>query len=179
MGLFDYITGHRREKWTIEQQHLKDKAELKLEFERRKKELEIGIAEKRQELERSRLDYQIREQQERFKEQFEEYDDEETQPTELEMLAPFLTEILNKNKVQSQTAGGSNGSSQKTLDTPIIPPAVSFNDDEIDEIYKALPQVYRSVAKQLSDDQIKNFVRSKYPTITEDCLNRAILRIKK
>ena len=56
--------------------------------------------------------------------------------------------------------------------------AVSFTDEQIKQIWSSVPSFYRGVAKTLSDEQVKEFIKQKQPNIDVDSLNRAILIIR-
>jgi len=182
MAWFDWIGRQSREKWELEKEFLRERHDQKLDLERRRKEIDLLTAEKRSQLERARLDYQIKSEEEKLKEDFEDFEDETLDDgddsQEMKLLAPFLTKILNKN-----TAPVGDDSSRNTATPPTTqqaaPPGLTFTDEELDEIYKSTPDQYKKLAKLMTDEQIKKFIRSRYPAITDECLSRACIRIKR
>lgn len=178
MGLFDWINKKATEKWIIEQDFLRERNEQKLEMEREKHDLKLSVAKKQSQLEICRLDYQIRDEQEKLKEDFDSTDDEEDGEGDnpmLKIFGPVVANMMNSNRpAQTPSENLLNPSTPNT-----IPDGVSFTDDELNEIYKAIPTPYKQIAKTMSEQQIAEFIKGKYPKITQECLNRAVMRVKK
>lgn len=183
MGFFNFFRAgsaefdKKREEQKLEFE--REKHEQRLELERRRKEIDILTAEKRAALERARLDYQIKDEERKIKEDFEDYieDDDDEDSAETKLLYPLLANILSKNNAPV----GDN--SKKDIETPpniqAAPAELSLSDEEIDEIIKASPPQYIKAARLMSDEQIKKLIRGRYPTISEDTLARACARIKR
>lgn len=180
MGFFDKIFNSRQnaEKWELEKEFLREKNDQKLELERRRKEIELLTAEKRAALERARLEYQLREEEERLKEDFaEEIDDDDGEDSEMmKILAPAIAKFINPNQSQPAAVFKSDDDAYK----PPNPPAmVELSDDEINTIYQATDKKYIAMARIMPDDKIKSFLLSRYPNLSDDTIKRAILRIKR
>lgn len=177
MGFFDLFNPHGAEKWELEKEFMRERHEQKLDLERRKVEARISVEEKKAELERARLDYQLRDEQEKLKEDFEPIIDEESEEDSpmMKMLAPIAAKLLNNNAQPPTPTSSESLNPVETLKTQ----AVSFSDEEIDIIYKELPDAYKKIAKTLPDEEIRKFIKRRYPTITEECLIRASARTKR
>jgi hypothetical protein len=180
MGLWKFLNRRSDEKAQIELDFLREKAEIKLQHERERRDLELSLKRKKQELDEKIIDYKIREQEERMKEDFEDLyqsddDDEETDPS-LKMFAPMIAQMLKTNSPQNVTP-----SVEVVTKADLSPPkadGVTFTDEEINDIYKSLPAIYKKVARSMTDQQIIEFIKEKYPAITQECLNRMILKVK-
>lgn len=179
MGLWDWIT-RPSDKKQLELDFIKEKNEIKLEAERRKHDIDLGIREKKSELDKIMLEYKIKDQEARIEEEFgdiiENQDDENSSEVQLlKMFTPAIAGMMNKSQpTQDQPLGSAipiNPISEK-------PSGLTFTDEEINDIYKALPQVYKTLAKTMDTDQIKKFITGKYPNIDPECLNRMVLRVK-
>lgn len=168
-----------REKWEIEKEFIRERNEQKLELERRRKEIDLLTAEKRAAVERARLDYQLREEEERLKEDFAEEIDDDDDGNDSEMmkiLAPAIAKFINPNQSQPAAVFKSDDDAYK----PPNPPAmVELSDDEINTIYQATDKKYIAMARIMPDDKIKSFLLSRYPNLSDDTIKRAILRIKR
>jgi hypothetical protein len=117
-------------------------------------------------------------QRRRIDEDFNDYDDADDSDGEanmLKMFAPAINGMLSKTN-SPQTPTPTPPQQQQEVSTVS---EISFSDAEIEEIYKALPQVYKTVAKTMSDQQIAEFIKGKYPAISSECLIRAIARVKR
>lgn len=184
MGILSFLTRRSDEKHQLEIDFLREKNEIKLQAERDRRDLEISLKKKKQELDEKLLDYKIRDAEEKIKEDFEDYDDDddETGSEEqqlLKMFAPAINGMMNKNTNSPQnTPPAIENPNNNITKATSQAGGVTFTDDEINEIYKSLPAVYKKVARGLSDDQIKNFIKSKYPQIADECLNRMIAKVK-
>lgn len=179
MGLFDFINKRSNEKHQLELDFIREKNEIKLQTERDRRDLEISLKRKKLELDEKILEYKIKDQEEKIREDFESYDDEEETDDQdqsmLKMFAPAIAGMMNKQNIPPNNPPTEAVITSTQTSSSV---GVTFSDEEISELYKSLPAVYKSVAKTMTDDQIKNFIKGKYPNVAEECLNRMILRIK-
>jgi hypothetical protein len=186
MGLIDWFKSkYSREKEMAEIEFIKERNEIRLEAERKRRDLELGVKGKRAELEEQRLTYQIEEQKARLDEAMGEDSDDEEEDKDpdqatLQTLMPMIQQMMNKNTSQTPaTIETSTIITPLNTQTSNTVAGVTFSDDEINEIYKSLPQVYKTVARSMTDQQIIEFIKGKYPAVTEECLNRMVARVKR
>jgi len=175
MGIFDFIGRRAREKFALEQEFLREKHEQKLDLERRKKEIDLITAEKRAELERMRLEYQIKEQQIRIREDFDEdYDESDEDSAEMKLLAPLLTNFLNNNQKPAEI----NSIRTEHTQTQNSSNSGAVSDLELLEIWDKTPEKYKIAARMMTDEQIKEVIKKQLPLADNDTLTRALKIIR-
>lgn len=181
MGFFDLFTGQARKKADLELEFIKDRNEIRLEHERKRKELEFSDKEKRAQLNNIMMDYKIKEQERKIQEDFEEFEDDEeeenSEQTLIKMFAPAINGMLTKQSTPQSQPPVSEVLPQ-TVQQESKKGGLTFSDTELEEIYKALPQVYKTIARGMTKEQIETFILNKYPNIEKECLNRMVLRVK-
>ena len=150
-----------------------EERELSLSRRRLKSELE----KQRFELEKLRLEQQkleIENQVDELKGKLGYFDEDEDEEKEDgspldKMITAFIASIIAKN--QKPTAITPNVDNSQ-------PAAVDFSEEELTNMWKETPKQYRKMAKNLSDEQIKGFIKSKYSNISDKSLDIAIRIIR-
>lgn len=136
--------------------------------ELRKLELEI----RKEELQNQKIKNRLLAQQEindlRSQMSFNNDDEEENNP--LDNLAAGL---LNKLMMGNTVADNSNH--PQTLDKPAT---VSLSSEQIQEIINQLPKSALKIAKKMDNEQIRIFIRNRYPDIDEESINKGITMLK-
>jgi hypothetical protein len=109
-----------------------------------------------------------------MEEDFEDEADEEETDGDNEMLSNLLGGILTKSKENPPAA-------QTTLtQTPFKESAqpVNFSDEEIKGALSTIKPKYLKMAKLMNDEQIKAFIKTKYPFLNDETLNRGLTIFK-
>lgn len=97
----------------------------------------------------------------------DDFDDEENPDSESAVLMMLLTNILNKQQSQSATV------------TPTTPPnaKVILTSEQIEQLLHDNKKVVK-IAKNMSDDQLKQFAASRYPEIANQSVDQIIQAIR-
>ena len=156
--------------------------EAKLEHEKEVMSIKLRTIKKQQELDESILDYKLKEQQARIDEEFTNIPDgledvlEEHTDDVPEWLQPFIGPLLGK--VLNNTAQ-SPATSPPLTTTEQTAGGLSLTDEELRAIKDTTSKSDLITLRNLPDAQVKSVIRGRYPKITDECLERAIIILKK
>jgi len=172
-----------REKNALLRQRMQiDLQNMRLEAQRKQQELEEDIADQREERQLRRLERQARRAEieaELFGE--DEEDDVPKDASPESMLFSFLNTVMKK---QSPTMRSSH---QFAIEVPSVtqspppvaePEAVTLSPSKITEIWSSLSPQHKSIAKQMSDDDLRTYIISEVPNIDQQSLNVAIQTVR-
>ena len=162
----DYEPGRRERPYKFSD----DDRRLSAEVRRKKAELQMEIDKLNAEKEKLRLNTEIEE----LKQQYEDLtaSDEEEPPqggsTADTLLTALLAMILK---------GNTSPTPQPITPQPQIsgsPVANALSDEQLQEIWGNIPEMYKQKAKKMKDADLANFIKFQMPTADQDTIERAI-----
>jgi len=185
MKIFGYeITRTRKSSEKEEEFDMaRERKQMRIDHEKALLDEKLITERKRQELDRARLDYDIKAQQCKMDEEFSDTDpdlddviDDAVGDDVPEILKPYLPQIIAKFTGQTQPAG----TPPPTINDPLgsKPAGLSYTDEELKIIKQSTKAEDLKAVKMLPDAQVKSIIRGRYPTITEECLERAVRVLK-
>jgi len=140
---------------------------IRLEAAKRKEELEEELEEIRHEREVRRLEREVRMQE--ALERLSPEDAEEIEGDSPEsLLIGLLSKVMTKNP-QSQSPAA-------VAENP--PQPVTFSSDKVKQIWENMTEQQKIIARQLSDDQIRDYLINQIPNIDKATLDQAIAVVR-
>jgi hypothetical protein len=184
MKIFGFVIKKEQKNAKIEETYdfRQELKEVKLEHEKAVLEEKLKTIKKQQEYEQTLLDYKIKDQQAKIDEEFSNLpegfedaieDNIEDVPAWLKPIIPsIISKFTNNSNIPPQNITPLNNNTEIGGD-------MSLSNDEIQAIKETTPKADLLTLKNLPDGQIKSVIRSRYPKITEECLERAIIILKR
>jgi len=156
--------------------------QARLEHEKAILEEKLKTIRKQQEYEQKLLDYKIMEQQAKIDEDFsnevEDVVEEVAEQTDIpEWIKPILPSIIAKFTNQTQPPAATPQPISNT-NTETAADGLTLTDEELKTIKQAANKKELELLKGMPDAQVKSVIRQRYPKITEECLERAIIILK-
>jgi hypothetical protein len=170
-----------RERKQAKSDEIDEKRQIRLDHEKAVLEEKFKTIKKQQELDQILLDMKIKEQQclmdEKYSdvpEEVEEVIEDVVEDDVPAWLKPMLPAIIAKfSQGNTQPAGNSttNNSPQQTQQETA---GLSLTDEELQLIKQSTPKSDLITLKNLPQAQQKSIIKTRYPKITEECLERAV-----
>jgi hypothetical protein len=101
-------------------------------------------------------------------------DEEEDQNTPDKLLATLFMGILAKGQINPQTQPQQQAQPQQAAPTM----GVSYSDEQLKETWNLVPDNYKNIARQMSDDNLRGYIISKQPDMDADSISRAIKLVR-
>lgn len=156
MGLFDFWKPKTTEKREATPQEL-ELREHNRQLNMLKKNLDMEIMVKEAELRKAEIEADLAEM----------YGDDEDGDDVEGMFGNFLKTAMAKN-VAPQQAPQQMAANQE----------ISLTDEQLKQYWEQMNPIYKTVAKGMSDENIKEFIKQKEPRLNQDTLNRAVAIVK-
>lgn len=156
MGLFDFWKPKTTEKREATPQEL-ELREHNRQLNMLKKNLDMEIMVKEAELRKAEIEADLAEM----------YGDDEDGDDVEGMFGNFLKTAMTKN-VAPQQAPQQMAANQE----------ISLTDEQLKQYWEQMNPIYKAVAKGMSDENIKEFIKQKEPRLNQDTLNRAVAIVK-
>jgi len=186
MGLFNiFKKKDNRNNYTFGDTDRELSAEIrkqKAEYNKARQELDLKLLTLENKKKQIELEADIAEASQRLKE-ISGYDDEEEEEpetnndfTSIISAIPMLMQTFNN---QNQTPNSNTVSVVTTPPQPIKQElGVSLSDEELQNMYKQIPKTAKAIAKTMSDETLKNYLKGQIPNLDEDTINRAIALVR-
>ena len=172
MGIFDFIKGSKSAKHEIQDEERElggETTAIKTSLKKARAELEIARIRLEAERDQIRLRAEIEEAKQDLADLMDNGEEEESSGGSMEdtLMAALLARVM----------GG-----QQQPAPAIAPPApapVDLEEAQFREIWDKIPKTQRTVAKKMTDDQIKAYINGSLPGISEESLNKAVAFVRR
>lgn len=170
----------QRQKNQMVKEELKARIEaFKLEAEQKRLELQEQIEDQREDRYLRRLERQVR----RAELEEELYGDDEEDEQKGDSPEAMLFSFLNNLMKRKQPQGTNNGFA---IDMPSSLPQpepqqmqpTQLSPERIKQIWNNLPEQYKAIAKNLSDEDLKRYIMNEMPTIDAVSLDQAVAIVR-
>jgi len=177
MGIFDFLKQPGRSRGHELDQEERDlggeATATKTSLKKARAELEIERLKLEAERDQLKLRAQIEEARQELADIMSDDEDEEPQggsSTEDALMTLLLSKVM----------GGQQPVAPIAAPAPAPQPApTSFDDQQIEAVWRSIPKDQQKIAKKLSDNQLKAYITGSLPSISDESLERAVAFVRR
>lgn len=166
MGFLDIFRQKKERSPSVESEEMLQLREQKRLLMQQQQANALELMVKQQEL-------KLREIQVKIDEIDDQYEDEDEFSPE-----NMFMNIVQKAIPQFQAPTGVNPSKEQSVISTPNAGGLSLTDEQLKQYWDTVPAHYKLIAKGMSDEQIKEFIKQKQPNLDANTLERAILVIR-